>query len=348
MTDTYRRGAALISEADFLKAVEASIAKRGEAAAPLETRRDVCPPDCSVENLSAMFASLDLNRDGGIGKEELRVCLALIGQQVRDETLEMMILLADTDNDGFVTVSDFVDFFQHPGDRIDLLLAKLMDTDEVAVGDGEEALALEDGAETAAAPAPEKDAQTEKTVEIVHALLGIDTIHPKDIKALYRKFNEADTKKVGKLNLFQFEKMFDSYQFVTNRKLRSSYIGHLFAFCDSDKSSYIDAKEFMIGLCWLSDFSNIDKLRFAFMLFDLNNNGKMSRSELVQLLGSVNIGEGKKEIIKTRVDEILQKVSGGPNTDWAEYQLTFEQLVRVADENPDLFQSLDRRPTTEK
>jgi Ca2+-binding EF-hand superfamily protein len=178
-----------------------------------------------------------------------------------------------------------------------------------------------------------------KTVEILHAILGTEVIKPRDIKILHKKFQEADSKKSGKLTLFQFEKIFDTYRSIENRRLKSIYVSLLFAFCDSDNSNQIDAKEFIIGLCWLSDFGNIEKLRFAFVLFDANGNGRMDREELVQLIASINMGrDSDRSSIVVRVDELFRAVA--PVDDWRKYELSFEQLVAIADANSDLFQAL--------
>jgi Ca2+-binding EF-hand superfamily protein len=333
--------------------MEESLRKRGnDGGSSIVESRAEAEDDSKIRKV---FDELDLDHDGYIGKEELRVCLALMGQPVREETLNIMIKLGDRNNDGFIDFEEFKSLMTNPKPRIKQVIeersvikaqqVQLVSAAIVPSRKGEKKVdkraVTQKLTEISKADLANLDPVSRRlrTIEIVHALLGIDTIRPKDIKVLHKKFQEADTKKVGKLRLNQFEKIFDSYNFIDNRKTKSNAITLLFSFCDQDNSSLIDAKEFIIGLCWLSDFSNIDKLRFAFMLFDANGNGKMDRDELIQLIASVNMGgEADRAWIAARVDEVFEAIA--PTEAWREYELSFEQLVSIADHNPDLFESM--------
>jgi Ca2+-binding EF-hand superfamily protein len=291
------------------------------------------------------FEAFDLNKDGYLGKDELRVCLAMTGRPVREEVLDMMIKIGDADADSRVSFSDFRYLFRAPRDRLQFVMKnenKLPESPSQLIHNK----SPHHQTVTRKIDSPidlsglDPSSRRLKTIEIVHLLLGVDSIRPRDIKALDRKFIELDTKKLGKLDLFQFEKIFDKYQSIDNRKLKSNHISLLFNFCDSDNSNSIDAKEFLIVLCWLSEFGNLDKLRFAFQLFDLNGNGRMDRNELLQLVISVNLGSLQhRQKLEERVNSIFKAISV-TSTGWETYELSFEQLVSVADKNPDLFDSV--------
>ena len=355
-----RKATALISEEDLQKAMEESLRRRKE-----EEEENIVKESRNISsNFLNIFEELDLDHDGFIGKEELRVCLALMGQPVREDTLNLMLKLGDRNGDGFIDYEEFEMLMTDPKSRVQEISREILVSKQqlVAVhpsekrktlvkkdsGDGtqqkieiKKALASK-LAEISQADLATMDPVTRRlrTIEIVHALLGVDTIRPRDIKVLHKKFQEADTKKVGKLSLFAFEKMFDTYNFIDNKRVKSNSIALLFSFCDTDNSNVIDAKEFIIGLCWLSDFGNIDKLRFAFMLFDANGNGKMDREELIQLIASVNMGrDSDRSWIAERVDQVMKAMA--PTDAWMDYELSFEQLVAVADHNPDLFESMN-------
>ena len=351
-----RKGVALISQEDLYKAMEESLKKRdntkGSSTADIQKAIDV-----KTSRWRRVFQELDLDKDGFVGKEEFRVCLALIGQPVREETLNLMIKLGDKNGDGMIDFDEFQALMNDPKPRIEkviddrkanggaIVLRKPGTIVSAKKGDEQKKQIRREIsaklAELSQQDLARMDPMTRRlrTVEIVHGLLGIDNIKPKDIKVLHKKFQDADTKKAGKLSLFQFEKIFDSYNFIENRRLKTNFISLLFTFCDTDSSGVIDAKEFIIGLCWLSDFGNIDKLRFAFMLFDANGNGKMDREELVQLIASVNMGrDSNRAWIANRVDDIFRNIA---QTDaWREYELSFEQIVSIAEKNPDLFESI--------
>ena len=332
MSANPRRGVVLLSSEEMEKAMERSLLHRDSVSS--------VPSDPIGPDLRAIFASLDLDQNALIGKEELRVCLALTGQPVRESTLDMMMALADIDGDGMIDFADFTALMADPKARIQRVTQSDGMKEQIEVfrrsqntGASGKPRLVELSLEELHAMDPLD--RRMRTIEIVHSLLGTDSIRPRDIKTLYKVFMETDTKKMGKLNQFQFEKIFENYEHIDNRRVKSNYVSLLFAFCDSDRSNFIDVKEFIIGLCWLSDFSNIDKLRFAFMLFDLNGNGRMDRDEVIQLVASVKMG-GDRRLITDRVNAIFQQISPA---DWDTYELSFEQLVHVADSNPDLFDS---------
>jgi Ca2+-binding EF-hand superfamily protein len=342
-----KKGTAIISEEDLHKAMEKSLRRRESKSEPAKA------PNIDVDaKYKMIFHEIDLDKDGFIGKEEFRVCLALMGQPVSEETLSIMIRLGDTNGDGMLDLSEFISLVKDPKSRVQKVILerqqekeqgehKIIQYRKQASKKASEPHAAVKLAEVSQADLASMDpaARRLRTVEIVHALLGTRTIRPRDIKVLHRKFQEADSKKTGKLTVFQFEKIFDAYSSIENRRLKSNYISLLFAFCDSDNSGQIDAKEFIIGLCWLSDFSNIEKLRFAFVLFDANGNGRMDREELVQLVAAVNMGrDSERSAIVTQVDKVFRDMA--PTDAWRDYELSFEQLVAVADKYPEMFESM--------
>ena len=76
------------------------------------------------------------------------------------------------------------------------------------------------------------------------------------------------------------------------------------------------------------------------MLFDVNGDGVMDRGEVNQLLNSINVGDIDKNELAKRVDDIFRDKAKGAAS-WKDTTLTFDQLVTVADDNPDLFNALD-------
>lgn len=192
-------------------------------------------------------------------------------------------------------------------------------------------------------------------IEIVHALLGVSEISPRDIKVLYKRFKELDTKKLGKLNLLQFNRLFEkgensSTQFK-NQKARNSYIHLLFTFCDRDKSGTVDTREFITSLCYMANMGDVERLRFSFMLFDIDGDGYMDRQELIQLVSSVHIGLSEIELqdLINKVDAILRISSseggGTARIRWKETKLTFDKLIKISTDNPGLFNVFDDNVT---
>ena len=85
----------------------------------LQTQQVPYPAYCSMKSLCEIFDSFDLDHDGRLTREEIRVCLALSGKSVSDNQLDLLISLADPDNDGIISREDFIDFHQNPRKAFD-------------------------------------------------------------------------------------------------------------------------------------------------------------------------------------------------------------------------------------
>lgn len=90
-------GRELIDENDFLKFVKQI--------------QDICEIRSTKEdeeqNLLAAFKVFDLDRDGYITKDELRIAMEMIGEDVTEEQLTQIMIFADTDKDGKINFEEF-------------------------------------------------------------------------------------------------------------------------------------------------------------------------------------------------------------------------------------------------
>lgn len=82
-------GNELIDENDFL-----SFVKQIQQLAPSLGEEDVSM------DLMAAFKVFDLDGDGFITREELKVAMEMIGEDITEEQLTQVIIMADTDHDG--------------------------------------------------------------------------------------------------------------------------------------------------------------------------------------------------------------------------------------------------------
>ena len=305
------------------------------------------PQYCSTKSLSEIFDSLDLDHDGRIGREEIRVCLALSGKAVSENQLDVIMALADPDNDGIIRREDFIDFHQNPRKAFDRVRGASAPSTGRKEGGGVllSSLTIEKLAKLNPVD------RRAKMLEVVHALLGVTDIRPRDIKVLYKRFKELDTKKLGKLNLLQFSRLFEgtsetSPQFK-NAKARNNYINLLFTFCDRDKSGSVDTREFITSLCYMANMGDVERLRFSFMLFDIDGDGYMDRQELIQLVSSIHLGVSGSELeqLTNRIDSILRmsvsEGGGSARLRWKDAKLTFDKLVKISEDNPGLFNVFD-------
>ena len=96
---------------------------------------------------------------------------------------------------------------------------------------------------------------------------------------------------------------------------------------------------------------DVERLRFSFMLFDIDGDGYMDRQELIQLVSSVHIGLSEIELqdLINKVDAILRISSseggGTARIRWKETKLTFDKLIKISTDNPGLFNVFDDNVT---
>lgn len=67
----------------------------------------------------------------------------------------------------------------------------------------------------------------------------------------------------------------------------SDYCHYLFHAFDVDNSKYIDFKEFIIALSITSRGTDDQKLNWSFKLYDYKNHGKVTYSEMLEVVGSI-------------------------------------------------------------
>nr|XP_037274115.1 Kv channel-interacting protein 4-like [Rhipicephalus microplus] len=68
----------------------------------------------------------------------------------------------------------------------------------------------------------------------------------------------------------------------------SQYAHYLFQAFDQDHNGTITFQDFVVGLSALSRGAPVDKLRWAFQLYDLNGDGIISRDEMTDVIVSIH------------------------------------------------------------
>jgi serine/threonine-protein phosphatase 2B regulatory subunit len=98
-----------------------------------------------------------------------------------------------------------------------------------------------------------------------------------ELKSLYRSFLNLDKDKSGNLEANEF---LDMPQLMDN-----PIVKRVIAVFDQNKDGKISFYEFVLGLSVLADFSNKEeKIKFAFQIYDFNNDGFISNGDLFYTL----------------------------------------------------------------
>lgn len=64
----------------------------------------------------------------------------------------------------------------------------------------------------------------------------------------------------------------------------SAFAGHVFRTFDRDKNNAVDFQEFILGLCMSGSHEPAVKLRWAFDMYDIDQNGYITMDEMIHIL----------------------------------------------------------------
>eukprot|EP01016_Furgasonia_blochmanni_P010599 TRINITY_DN1450_c0_g1_i8.p1 TRINITY_DN1450_c0_g1~~TRINITY_DN1450_c0_g1_i8.p1 ORF type:complete len:241 (+),score=63.10 TRINITY_DN1450_c0_g1_i8:195-917(+) len=125
-------------------------------------------------------------------------------------------------------------------------------------------------------------------------------VTPKEIKKLYKKFNKLDTDKSGEL---EPEEFFDVPELSQNPLVK-----RVISIFDKNKDGKISFAEFLSGLGALSTTgSDEEKLKFAFKIYDLDEDGFISNGELFTVL-KMMVGNNLNDVqLQQLVDRTIIK-----------------------------------------
>jgi Ca2+-binding EF-hand superfamily protein len=112
----------------------------------------------------------------------------------------------------------------------------------------------------------------------------MDLLTQGSLRRAFSLFRQADTDRNGKLDSNELARMFKLEDDV--------YLGRLVDIIDCDGNGTIDFREFVVGLAAFVVSGSFGRVRFAFRLFDLNNDGRFSKFEL---LSAIRASEQRQE-----------------------------------------------------
>lgn len=238
------------------------------------------------DELQVAFEIIDLDRHGEIGATDLRRALQLCGEpEPTDAEVQEMIRLMDPDGSGSIAYDEFRRYFVEPPPlfrNFDLHRrgGEAAEEEEVVP----ELPALDDGDATPSAIRLESRKKKFTVKEQSEGdprapcvkVLAKRGITPEFIRDVYQTFVEIDTKETGFMSFEAFCKVFSQ---KPSEKMRE-----VFDAFDAEREGELDLRQFVIGLSTFAKTNLETKVRFAFMMYDEEQDGSVSREELSEML----------------------------------------------------------------
>lgn len=259
----------------------------------------------TAEELVVAFQMMDVDRRGYLVADDMRRVLDLCGhsEPTSAEVAEMLRLM-DYNGSGEVNGDEFSSFFTKPPalfrnydlarrDTVDI------DFDEEEAGEAE----AESGAQHAQPASPtagrERSGSTStpapappdpRKLAVQTITQGKKALTPKFIKRVYSNFVDIDAEDYGFVT-------YEAFCLVL-RKVESPGMRQAFEIFDVDRLGELDLRQFVVSLSMFTESGMQDKLKFAFMMYDDDQEGSISRPILLELLKAMAPYQHERERLK--------------------------------------------------
>ena len=273
------------------------------------------------EEIREAFIAFDLDHNNFVGAAEIRHVLINIGEQPTDEEVDEMIRMVDKDGDGQVSFEEFYEMVTGgrkppPG----LLSGDASAADIAAAASG----GPTPGAPPAAGqPTAASHLQVRKNRQMALDVFAKEHgIKPESIKRAYKRFRATDKDGSGQIDYTEFCEVLQVDP--------APQVEKLFQLFDKDRSGQIDVREFMIGLSNFTGAGKEEKLKFAFMVFDEDGNGVITKQELVKILKANHMASTDKEVMR-KADTIMAQADkdGDGVVDFDEFVLISKKFPNI-------------------
>eukprot|EP01006_Ploeotia_vitrea_P031625 TRINITY_DN63957_c0_g1_i1.p1 TRINITY_DN63957_c0_g1~~TRINITY_DN63957_c0_g1_i1.p1 ORF type:complete len:596 (-),score=78.50 TRINITY_DN63957_c0_g1_i1:113-1900(-) len=263
----------------------------------------------SDDEILEAFRAFDLDKNNYIGAAEIRHVLINIGEQVTDEEVDEMIRMVDFDGDGQVSWDEFYSMVTG-GKKPPPGFGGVVDTKGNKAG----VPAPPVGQNVVQARNAKKTALEEFAKE--------NNLKPESIKKSYKRFQATDKDKSGLIDYTEFCEVLQVDP--------SPQCEGVFKLYDYDKTGQIDAREFLIAASNYTGAGKEDKLKFAFMSFDDEGNGVITKAELLKILKANHMASHDAEVARKADTIMAQADKDGDGV------ITFDEFVIVSKKFPNI------------
>ena len=149
-----------------------------------------------------------------------------------------------------------------------------------------------------------------------------NNLKPESIKKAYKRFQAADKDKSGLVDYTEFCEMLQVDP--------SPQCEAVFQLYDYDRTGQIDAREFLIATSIYTGAGKEDKLKFAFMVFDQDENGVITKAELLNILKANHMASSDSEVARKADTILAQADKDGDGV------ITFDEFVIVSKKFPNI------------
>eukprot|EP00752_Nemacystus_decipiens_P003806 g3502.t1 len=262
------------------------------------------------------FVAFDLDKNKFVGAAEIRHVLVNIGEQVTDDEVDEMIRMVDKDGDGQVSFNEFYEMVTG-GNQPPPGLGGVGGV-PAAGGGGSGGTALA----TTAPLGQNVVQQRNKKKQALDDFARDNNIKPESIKKAYKRFQATEKDSTGMIDYTEFCEIMQVDP--------SPQCEGLFQLFDVDRSGQIDVREFMISLTNFAGASKDDKLKFAFMIFDEDGNGVITKQELARILKANHMAQSEAEVARKTDTIMAQADKDGDGV------VTFDEFVIVCKKFPNI------------
>jgi serine/threonine-protein phosphatase 2B regulatory subunit len=149
-----------------------------------------------------------------------------------------------------------------------------------------------------------------------------NNLKPESIKKAYKRFQASDRDKSGLLDYTEFCEVMQTDPAPVGEAVFKLY--------DYDKTGQIDAREFLIAISNFTGAGKEDKLKFAFMIFDEEGNGVITKAELLKMLKANHMASHDAEVARKADTIMAQSDKDGDGV------ITFDEFVIVSKKFPNI------------
>ena len=239
--------------------------------------------DFSDEDIREAFRTFDLDKNMFIGVSEIRHVLKLIGEQPSDEEIDEMIKLCDSDGSGQVSFDGFQRLFASPPTHAIV----------EAVPEMRRRGSVHNSEQYSSSSLDNLLGEFSRSREIT----------PVFIRKVYRRFQQFDSEKTGRVGYSDFLKILETDDSPLTKKLFDMFDYQLF--------NEVEMTPFLINLITHSNRIKLnEKLKISFALSRSNlmdDTNSLRKSELIQLLKTFFMGF-PNELIKLSVEQRVEGI----------------------------------------